>query len=125
MTNQESVRRVILSRALSVLAVLLLYRVPDVVAFSVLGAGGLIYMIPRPAAAPCALPKWLRTLWILSGLLVCGVYGSTDIAAPPPSVVPPVLAYGLLLLIAVQIVWDVVRNRMLRQGWQGASGVDK
>ena len=112
-SKKESRLRVTLSRTLSIASVLLLYWTPDTVAFVILGLGTLIYYAPTTAAAPCEPPKWIRATWIIAGLSVCGVYFATNIEPPTGSIVPPVLGYGALLLLAVQILWDVVRNRML------------
>ena len=111
--SKESRLRVSLSRALSIAAVLLLYWAPDTVAFVILGIGILIYYVPTTAAAPCEPPKWFRATWFIAGLIVCGVYFTTNIEPPKGSIVPPVLGYGALLLLAVQILWDVVRNQIL------------
>lgn len=108
--------RVALSRAFSIAAVLFLYWTPDIVAFVLLGVGILIYFVPAPAAAPCQPPKWMRRTWLFAAMIVGGVYLATNIEPPTGSMVPPVLGYGLLLLLGVQILWDVVRNKILLEG---------
>ena len=125
-TISESRSRVGLSRAFSCGAVFLLYWTSDTLALASLAVGILIYYIPNPAAAPCVMPKWIRTIWIMACLAVALAYFSTDIAPPQGSIVPPVLGYGSLLLLAVQILWDFVRYRTLRSSQlkteQGADG---
>ena len=111
--SNESRMRVVLSRILSVAAVLCLYRTSDAVAFGLFALGILIYYVPTAAVGPCVLPRWVRMMWIGAVLIVGGVFLTTNIEPPSGSIVPPVLGYGLLLLLAVQILWDIVRNRLL------------
>lgn len=111
--SNESRMRLVLSRVLSVAAVLCLYWTPDAVVLGVYALGILIYFVPSAAAAPCVPPRWVRMIWILAVLVVGGAYLTTNIEPPSGSIVPPVAGYGLLLLLAVQILWDIVRNRLL------------
>jgi len=110
-TYPESAWRVLASRIASILSILLLYRVGDLGALMILLVGVAIYYIPRPAASPAAPPPWIRRLWTISALVVAIAYFAIQIAPPPGSIVPPVLAYGLLLMVAVQLLWDRVRQR--------------
>lgn len=111
----ESSTRVIVSRALCFLSVLLLYRTPDVICFGVLGLGLLTYYVPRAAAAPCPPPKSLRIAWMLAAATIGMVYLATDFEPPGDSIVPPILGYGLLLIFGIQVAWDFKRSELLRE----------
>lgn len=107
----ESASRVLVARIATILSVLLLYRIGDLAALMILLFGVAIYYIPRPAASSGTPPLWIRRLWTISAVVIAALYVAIPIAPPPGSIVPPVLAYGLLLLVAVQVLWDRVRQR--------------
>jgi hypothetical protein len=120
--HPESTARAILSRVLGIVAILLLYRVPDVVVFGVFAVSILVYFVPRPAGAKCEPPKWIKGLLGVSLVIILALMLWADNPPPAGSRVRPVFAYGLLIILLIQIVWDVVRHRMLKErSAQGAA----
>ena len=110
-TYPESPLRLLACRLCMIASALLVYRVGDWVALLILLVSVAIFYLPRSAVKSAIAPSWMLQLWRVSCLVVMVCYFTINMETPAGSVVPPILAYGLVLLTAVQMVGDRVRQK--------------
>lgn len=108
--------RLIFSRVVCLLAILSVWHVSDWTAATIYAVGVAIYYLPTRAATANLGPRWLRLVLAIACITVFVIAPRHWRTAPVGSFLPPVFVHALLVLLAIQMLFDLLGRTKPRAG---------